>query len=146
MKARLVTLIAVLFSLYAQAQNDLKAKYPKTYKAIFTTINNLPETQEFLKSAKVSEPEVYVDGPSPSWRNYWWVKVGTGNFGMLRATYQLFVDPKTLHVYYLDDYDNGNGLNFKLITLQQWRKWRTTKAWKKTHRYKNGELVTQADR
>jgi len=141
MKASLVTLIAVLFGLYAQAQDDLKVKYPKTYQAVFRTINNLPETKEFLKSANASKPEVYVDGPTPSQHNYWWVKVGIGNFGMLRTTYQLFVDPKTLDVYYLDHYDNGEGLDFKLITLRQWRKWRITKAWQKTHRYKNGKLI-----
>lgn len=146
MKRAFFTLFLPLLSLSTYAQDDFSVKYTRTYKAVSKTVNNLPETREFFLTAKNSGPTVYIDGPSDTWNGYWWVKVGVGNFVMLRTTYQLFVDPKTLKVYYLDDYDNGRGLDFKLITLQQWRKWRTTKAWHKMHRYKNGNLVTQAGR
>ena len=143
MKTRYLTFLIALWGLCAHAQDTLKIKYPKTYNAVFKTVYALPEVKEFLTTAKHSDPVAVVNGPNITWRNYWEVQVGIGNSDMLRTNFHLFVDPKTLKVYYFDNYDNGDGLDFKLITLQQWRNWRTTKAWQKMHKYKNGQLVVE---
>ncbi|OOQ60991.1 hypothetical protein [Mucilaginibacter pedocola] len=145
MKTACLTLLIALLGLNALAQDSLEIKYPKTYKAVYKTVHALPEVKDFLTSAKNSKPVAAINGPNNSWHNYWEVQVGLSNLDMLRTNFHLFVNPKTLRVYYLDEYDDGNGLNFKLITLQQWRKWRSTKAWQKMHKYKNGELVTDTN-
>jgi hypothetical protein len=143
LKTGCLTFIIVLWGLCVHAQDSLKIKHPKTHNAVFKTVHALPEVKEFLITAKHSNPVAVINGPNTAWRNYWEVQVGTDNADMLRTNFHLFVDPKTLKVYYLDNYDNGDGLDFKLITLQQWRKWRATKAWQKMHKYKNGQLVVR---
>ena len=105
----------------------------------------MAETKDFLITAKRSKPVVVVLGPDSDYNYYWWVKVGIGNFDMLRTSFDLLIDPNTLKVYYLDNYmADSEGAGLKLITLRQWRKWRTTPAWQKVHHYKDGKLVALA--
>lgn len=140
MKAGYLTPLILLFALITKAQDSLDIKYPKPYTAVYKTVHALPEVKDFLAGPKADKPIAYISGPNELYHNYWVVQVGISNFDMLRTNFYLYVDPKTLKVYYLDRYVNSEGLNLKLITLKQWRKWRTTKAWQ-NHRYVNGKMV-----
>ena len=56
---------------------------------------------------------------------------------IFRTSYNFYVDPKNYQVYFMDTMvDSGNNI----LTLKQWRHWRTTQGFNQMHIYKNGKL------
>lgn len=116
---------------FYQANND------KIEKLILKRVRALPEVKEWFRTARKSKPDLILNEPDAK-NKYYSIQVGISNLDMFRTSYYLYVDPKTFKIYYWDELDEtGNGI----ITLQQWRHWRTNPGFQKRHIYKDGELV-----
>jgi hypothetical protein len=110
----------------------------KAEKIILDKVAALPEVRSFLKTAKASKPMVMIAGEPDKDFKYYWVKVGISNMDIFRTSYNFYVDPKTLKVFYKDTMvDEGDDM----LTLQQWRQLRATKGFNQMHIYKNGKPV-----
>lgn len=113
----------------------------KTEKLIIGKVRALPEVKEWFKTAKASKPDIEINLPDSTRKDYWF-QIGISNFDMFRTNYHLFVDPKTLAIYYNDDMDTSGG---KLIPLKQWRFWRSKPGFFDIHAWKKGKLVVLKD-
>lgn len=107
-------------------------------KKVLSIIRTLPEVESFYKTSRNDKPTTIINDKPGAGLKYYWVRVGTSNFDQLRTNFNFLVNPKTFRVYYLDEFTESGT---KIITLQQWRLWRTKPAWQKIHNYKNGRLV-----
>jgi hypothetical protein len=108
----------------------------KTEKAILKKVIALPEFKLFFDTAKKSRPQLMIAGTPDKNRKYYWVKVGLANLEIFRTSFNLYVDPKGFKIYYLDSFTTSGT---KLITLEQWRKWRNLPLWQQLHCYKYQE-------
>jgi len=103
-------------------------------------IQMLPEVVEFLRTTPKSyKPTLLLSGEPDSTSKYYWVKVGISNFDMFRTNFNFYIDPTTGKILYWDELCDDEAIY--LITLQQWRYWRTKPGWIKLHSYKHGKLV-----
>ena len=99
---------------------------------------------DHLKINKHFDPDLMISIPEQQSvskfisKNYFSIQVGISNFDMFRTNYYLFINPKNLYIYYNDFFDESGG---KLITLQQWRKWRHKPGFYSNHRWKNERLI-----
>ncbi len=136
-----ILLIALFQSATAQYFVSTYKPQNQTEKLIIAKVRALPEVKEWFKTAKRSDPDIEINLPDSSRKDYWF-QIGIGNFDMFRTNYHLFVNPKTLAIYYNDDMDTSGG---KLIPLKQWRFWRSKPGFFKIHAWKNGKLVVLKD-
>lgn len=101
----------------------------------------LPEVKKYLNDNKGLHPLVYFfQGPTAT-VPYYWVKVGISSGDKFWASHHFFVQPKTYKVFYRDMMVNNIDPKNALLTLEQWRKWRSTPGYQKMHTYKDGKLV-----
>lgn len=126
------------------AQHLASSYHPKNKieKQVLAKVNDLPEIKEWLKTAKYSKPDILMNDPD-SKSKYYSFQVGLNNLDMFRTNYWLYVDPKNLEIYY---WDQLNIMDNQMITLEQWRHWRTKPGFQKQHIYKNNKLVTIKDK
>jgi hypothetical protein len=109
----------------------------KTEKLVIAKVRALPEIKEWLQTNKPSKPDLIINLPdSPSGSTsisdtHFSIQVGISNFDMFTTSYYLYVDPKNLHVYYNDYFDESGS---KLITLRL-----------SIHKWKDGKLVVLKD-
>ena len=109
----------------------------KTEKLMIAKLRVLPEIKEWFKTAKKSDPDLLIKEPD-STQKYYMIQVGLSNLDMFRTNYYLYVDPQTLQIYFWDEMvDHGHDI----LTLKQWRYWRTKPGWHEMHYYKNGKLL-----
>ena len=131
---RILCSLYLLFAISAvvYSQNN------KTEKIILDKVATLPEVRSFLKTAKASKPMLMIAGEPNIDSKYYWVKVGISNMDIFRTSYNFYLAPKNYQVYFMDTMvDSGNNI----LTLKQWRHWRTTQGFNQMHIYKNGKLV-----
>lgn len=101
----------------------------------------LPEVKKYLNENKSLHPLVYFfQGPTTA-VPYCWVKVGISSGDKFWASHHFFVQPNTYKVFYRDMMANSIDPKNSLLTLEQWRKWRSTPGYQKMHTYKDGKLV-----
>ncbi|RWY57144.1 hypothetical protein [Mucilaginibacter gilvus] len=101
----------------------------------------VPEVKAFLKKHASEKAILLLQGEPKNGRKYYWVSLGISNFERFRPTEHFYVDPKTWEVFYLDIFISDGG--DKILTLEQWRHWRKTPGWKKTHYYEHGKLMVE---
>jgi hypothetical protein len=147
MQARGISFFLVFIltiTVYAQnAHHSIihQTKQEKTEVQVLAHINALYEVKDFMKYHKKSEPLVMMDGDPDSTWNYYQVKVGLSDLGMMRTSYHFFVAPKTFKIYIWDEMDNSGEVSMHLISLQQWRHWRTDPRFNSFHTIRNNRLV-----
>ena len=109
----------------------------ETEKLILAKIHALPEIKAHLKINKAMYPDLIFNIPdSPT--DYYSIQVGIGD-DMFRTSYYLYINPKTLTIYYSDFFDESGS---KLITLKQWRYWRGKPEFEyDLHTWKQGKLI-----
>jgi len=133
-------LLVVILSAFIGKSTTSKILYQnktgKTDLLILEHVHALPEVKDWFITAKRSKPGLILNEPNLK-SKYYSVQVGIGNNGMFRTSYYLYVDPKNFSIYYWDQLDTANSL----ITLQQWRHWRSNPGFRKIHEYRNGKLV-----
>lgn len=120
----------------------LAQKQPKTNriaKLMMARIRALPEVQEFFRGCPKSyKPALIIEAEPDLKSRFYWIKVGMSNFDMFRTNFNFYIDPGTNKIYY---WDQLNEMDNPIITLTQWRYWRTKPGFKKPHVYKNGKLI-----
>ncbi|QKJ31699.1 hypothetical protein HQ865_18650 [Mucilaginibacter mali] len=104
-------------------------------------VSALPEVKKYLKDNKELHPLVYFfKGPTTD-LPYYWVKVGISSGDKFWPSHHFLIQPKTYKVFYRDMMANSMDPKNSIITLEQWRKYRSTPGYQKMHTYKNGKLV-----
>lgn len=134
MKILIIFILFITSSLVAYSQKG----EAKTEAIILHKVRTLPEVKEWFITAKKSKPALLLNEPDKD-SKYYSVQVGISNMDMFRTNYYLYVDPKTLEIYFLDTFDDDPAT--AIITLKQWRYWRTKPGWNDLHYYKNGKLL-----
>ncbi|MBE9664183.1 hypothetical protein [Mucilaginibacter myungsuensis] len=100
----------------------------------------MPEVKVFLSTTPASsKPDVVLAGEPGQDTQYYWIKVGISNNDIFRTSFDLYIEPETSQIFYWDQLCTSEGRY--LITLQQWRYWRTKPEWIKSHIYKNRKLI-----
>jgi hypothetical protein len=114
------------------------SQHNKAGDVILDKVAALPEVKSFIKIAKAPKPMLMIAGEPTKDSKYYCVKAGISNMDIFRTSYNFYVDPKTLKVFYKDIMvDEGDDI----LSLQQWRHWRTTQGFNQIHLYKNGKLI-----
>jgi hypothetical protein len=110
----------------------------KTERLILAKIRALPEVRDFYNYVKNDKPDFMINPPESSSNNCYAMQVGIDYGDVFHTYFWLLIDPKTFKIYYWDlPVESGSGI----ITLQQWRYWRTKPGFDKVHVYKNGRLI-----
>ena len=130
-----VTLIILVFCIRALGQSPVAAI--KLEQRIFAKVRALPEVESFYHDAQKNKPTITLDDWPPNPGCYE-VRVAISNFDQLRTNFVFIVNAK-LKIYYLDTFTESGT---KIITLEQWRRWRKTPAWQKIHVYKAGKFIS----
>jgi hypothetical protein len=120
----------------------------QTEELIIAKVKALPEIKEHFKTNKQLGADLMINLPesppssTPKSETYFSFQVGISNLGRFRTSYYLYVNPKNLDVYFNDYFDESGS---KLITLQQWRNWRSKPGFYSNHRWKHGKLLVIKD-
>jgi len=113
----------------------------KKGQIILSKVKVVPEVKAFLQTTPKEDKPMLMIETDPDFK-YYKVKLGISNKGMFRTTETFCVDPKTFEVYYWDVFaDDISFSNLAIITLKDWRYWRTKPEWVKPHTWKAGKLV-----
>jgi hypothetical protein len=141
-KLSFLTLVLFLYGTLASAQYFASAYKPrnKTESLVIAKIRALPEVKDFYKYVQRNKPDFIINPPDSS-NNCYAMQIGIDYGDIFRTHFWLLIDPKTFQVYYEDFDDDG----IDIITLQQWRYWRTKPGYQKPHIYKDGKLVVLKD-
>jgi hypothetical protein len=108
---------------------------------VLQKINALPEVKEWFITAKKSEPDIIIGTPN-STSKYYTFQVGLSNLDMFRTNYWLYIDPTTFEIFYWDELSDSD---HPVITLKQWRYWRTKPGFNRLHIFKHRKLVVLED-
>ena len=108
-----------------------------TEKMVLAKIRAIPEVRTYLKDNKKDEAMLMVARNPELGYKYYWIKVGVGNLGMFRTSYNFYVDPKTSKITIWDQLDSASSN----ISLKRWRYWRNKPGYYDNHYYKNGKLI-----
>jgi hypothetical protein len=133
-----ILLTVITFSVSAQSNNSIKNAKEKE-KLILSRLNHLPEVAQFLKAHKSSKAELLIARTPDETFKYYWVKLGVGNFDIFRTSTNYYVDPKSFHIYFIDDMDTSG---MAILPIKQWRKIRSDPKFYKPHTFKNGNMIT----
>jgi hypothetical protein len=107
---------------------------------IFSRIGALPEIREFIRKHKKDTVDLTMIKEPDSTFKYYWIKVGIRYPDMLRTTYNFYVASKTFKIYYFDTMDNSDS-GPSLMSLQQWRRWRSDPRFTNLHTFKRGKII-----
>ena len=138
-KSALLFILLISIGPVSSAQFLVSSYKPKnkTEKFILAKVLALPEIKWHLKTNKGEHPDLVFNLPD-SLNEYYSVQVGIGD-DMFRTSYYLYIDPKTLAIYYNDFFDESGS---KWITLKQWRYWRGKPEFEyDVHTWKHGKLI-----
>ena len=138
----LFILVSAQFSAQAISHRANNFQTGDNEGVILAKVNAIPEVKKYLHEHANISPSVIIARPPIPGFNYYLVKVGMGTDPKkFQATYNFCVTPKTFQVLYLDimteDLDPKNAV----ITLEQWRQFRSTIQFQKMHTYHNGKIV-----
>ena len=140
-KTLALTLLILLCLARSNAQIPVidENKNDKVEQRVLSKVKNLSEVRAFFKDCqKENKPSLLVNRVPDSTFKYYWIAIGISNFDQFRASYHLYINPKTSQVYYLDFMDRtGNGL----VPLRQWRRLRNDPKFHDLHKIRNGRLV-----
>ncbi|MBE9586749.1 hypothetical protein IM792_20030 [Mucilaginibacter sp. JRF] len=101
-------------------------------------IEQLPEVKDFLrKTPKEYRPIVEPDGGPTKGDNYYRYSLMTVDDGWIRTSMTFYVEARTMQIYFWD----YNGYDRELVTLKEWRYWRTKPVWEQLHHFVNGKMV-----
>ncbi|MGZ3750130.1 MAG: hypothetical protein ACXVJG_06670 [Mucilaginibacter sp.] len=122
------------------AQDDMVSTFkPKTNteKLVIAKLKALPEIKEFYAYVKRGKPDIMINPPDKSQNDYRF-QVGISYPDIFRTHFWIWIDPKSLQVYYEDYLDESGS---ETITLQRWRHWRSKPEFNDLHKWANGKLV-----
>jgi hypothetical protein len=118
-------------------------KKDKVIDYVLDQVSGLPEVKAYFREhgnlkAKAAVL-LYQDIDANSSR--YWVKVGINRPDIFVTTYNFFVDPKTFKIYYFDTMDDSDDPDNAILTLRQWRKWRSDSRFKELHIFRKGSII-----
>jgi hypothetical protein len=133
MCAALVCSILHINTVYSQNSNLEEKAMAK--------VRQLEEVKSFMATAKANNPTLLIGTSPENPFKYYWIQVGLNNQEQIRTAYHLYVDPKTLKVFYVDFMVSDGKKGMEIITLAQWRHFRQYPAFNKMHYYRNGKII-----
>jgi hypothetical protein len=147
MKASSLTLFPIVIIIYfgvkiTNAQNTShKTKQAKIEDLILSKINKLPEVKQYLRKNEAEKAALLLARSPDSSFKYFWIELGVSNFDVFRTADNFYVASDTFRVFYLDMMDDSDDPANGLLTLKQWRRWRSDPRFWKMHVFKGGKIT-----